>query len=190
MGKQITGKRKGHVHGIIFSELRKYVEAKTGNKGWDALTARAGLGMKLYTPFGAYPDAEVVALVTAASEATGRSVNAILEDFGEFIAPSLISMYGHLLDPKWKTIDVFEHVENTVHTVVRVKNQGAAPPILKIARTGPNEATLTYDSPRRMCAVAKGIAKGVGKHFKENLSITETQCMHRGAPHCTIYFRT
>lgn len=178
------------MHGIIFSELRKYVEAKTGDKSWDALTAKAGLSMKLYTPFGAYPDAEVVALVKAASEMMGRPVNAIFEDFGEFIAPSLISMYGHLLDPKWKTIDVLEHVENTVHTVVRVKNQGAAPPILKIARTGPSEAVLTYDSARRLCAVAKGIAKGVGKHFKENLSITETQCMHRGAPHCTIYFRT
>lgn len=178
------------MHGIIFSELRKYVEAKTGDKGWDALTAKAGLSMKLYTPFGSYPDAEVVALVTAASEATGRPVNAILEDFGEFIAPSLIAMYGHLLDPAWKTLDVLEHTENTVHSVVRVKNQGAAPPRLKITRPSSGEAVLTYDSPRKLCAVAKGIAKGVGKHFKENLSITETQCMHRGAPHCTIHFRT
>lgn len=178
------------MHGIIFSELRKYIETKTGDKGWDELMAKVGLGTKLYTPFGAYPDAEIVALVTAASEKTGRPAYAVLEDFGEFIAPTLISMYGHLLDPKWKTIDVLEHVEDTVHTVVRVKNQGAAPPILKITRTGPSEAVLKYDSPRKLCAVAKGIAKGVGKHFKENLSIAETQCMHRGAPHCTIHFRT
>lgn len=178
------------MHGIIFSELHKYVEAKTGKKGWDALTEKAGLGMKLYTPFGSYPDVEVVALVTAAAEMTGKPASVVLEDFGEFIAPSLLAMYGHLLDPAWKTLDVLEHVENTVHSVVRVKNQGAAPPRLKFTRPSKGEAVLVYDSPRKLCAVAKGIARGVGKHYKEHLSISETQCMHRGAPHCTIHFRT
>lgn len=178
------------MHGIIFSELRKYVEAKAGEGGWDAITAKAGLGTNLYTAFGQYPDSEVVALVNAASSITGRPVNAILEDFGEFIAPSLVGMYGHLLDRSWKTLDVLEHTENTVHAVVRVQNKGAAPPKLKINRLSREEAVLIYDSPRKMCAVAKGIARGVGKHFKENILISEPKCMNKGAAHCEIHFRT
>lgn len=178
------------MHGIIFSELRKYVEAKTGDKGWDMLMTKAGLSTKLYTPFGNYADAEVVALVTAASEATGRPVQAILEDFGEFIVPSLVGMYAHLLDRSWTALDVIEHTENRVHAVVRTQNKGATPPKLKVERISKGEVLLTYDSPRKMCAVAKGIARGVGKHFKENLVITESQCMHRGAPNCKIYFRS
>lgn len=178
------------MHGIIFSELRKYVEATAGDKGWDVLMAKAGLSTKLYTPFGSYADAEVSALVAAASEMTGRPVNAILEDFGEFIAPSLIAMYAHLLDPSWKALDVIEHTENTVHSVVRMRNGGATPPMLKVRRPSRDEAVLIYDSPRKMCAVAKGIGRGVGKHFKEHLIVSETKCMHRGAPNCEIHFRT
>jgi hypothetical protein len=34
-------------------------------------------------------------------------------------------MFGHLLLPEWKTIDVIDNTEGTVHTVVRVKNPGA-----------------------------------------------------------------
>ena len=52
------------MHGIIFSELRKYVEARTGANGWDALLKKAGLDTKLYMSVGEYPDSEVVALVT------------------------------------------------------------------------------------------------------------------------------
>jgi hypothetical protein len=38
-----------------------------------------------------YPDAEIVAIVGgAASSITGLSESAVLEDFGEFIAPALI----------------------------------------------------------------------------------------------------
>lgn len=151
--------------------------------------AKAGLSTKLYTSFGNYPDADVVALVTAAAEITGRPVNAILEDFGEFIAPSLVAMYAHLLDRSWKALDVIEHTENTVHSVVRVQNKGATPPKLKITRPSREKAVLIYDSPRKMCAVAKGIARGVGKHFKENILISEPKCMNKGAPHCEIHFR-
>jgi hypothetical protein len=74
-----------------------------------------------------YPDAEIVAIVGAASSITGLSVSAVLEDFGEFIAPALIKMFGHLLWAEWKTIDVIENTEGTVHSVVRVKPENLVP---------------------------------------------------------------
>ena len=52
---------------------------------------------------------------------TGQPTLALLEDFGQFIVPSLLRMYGHLLKAGWKSIDVIEHTEGTVHTVVRVQ---------------------------------------------------------------------
>ncbi len=51
------------MHGIIFSELRKYAEAKHGSGTWSALLKQANLGNKVYLPLQEYPDAEVVALV-------------------------------------------------------------------------------------------------------------------------------
>jgi predicted hydrocarbon binding protein len=45
---------------------------------------------------------------------------------------------------------------------------------------------ITYASPRRLCALAKGIMAGVARHYKENLTIAETTCMHAGAAACTL----
>ena len=177
------------MHGIIFSELRKYVEARTGGNGWSTLLEKAGLGGKLYMSVGEYPDSEVIALVTAASVVTGHSIAATLEDFGEFITPSLMGMYGHLIKPNWRALDVIENTEGTIHSVVRVQNPGAKPPKLRTARLSPGEVVLIYDSPRQLCGLAKGIGKGLAKHFKETLLISETQCMHKGASSCEIHFR-
>lgn len=177
------------MHGVIFSELRKYAEARTGANGWDALLEKAGLKKKLYMAVGEYPDSEVVALVSAASAVTDLPIPAILEDFGEFITPSLMGMYGHLMKPNWRALDVIENTEGTVHTVVRVQNPGAKPPRLRTTRPSPEEVILIYDSPRQLCALAKGIGKGLAKHFKETLIISETQCMHKGSPSCEIHFR-
>ena len=177
------------MHGIIFAELRKYVEARSGGNGWSTLLEKAGLRGKLYMSVGEYPDSEVVALVTAASVVTGHSIAATLEDFGEFITPSLMGMYGHLMKPDWRALDVIENTERTVHSVVRVQDPGAKPPKLRTARLSPEEVILIYDSPRQLCGLAKGIGKGLAKHFNETLLISETRCMQKGASSCEIHFR-
>lgn len=176
------------MYGMIFSELRRYADARWGAKGWDSLQEKAGL-KKHYMTVGTYPDSEVVAFVTAASAITGLTVPAILEDFGAFIAPSLMAMYGHLMKPSWTALDVIENTEGTAHTVVRQQREGAKPPQLKATRVSPHEVLLVYDSPRQMCALARGIGKGLAQHFNEKLRISEPQCMHKGARYCEIRFR-
>ena len=177
------------MHGIIFSELQRFVSTGIGPHAWTALLQKAGLAGKVYLPVNEYPDSEIKSLVAAASESTGRPTAQILEDFGDFITPSLINMYGHLLSPRWTALDVIEHPEGTVHTVVRVKNPGAHPPRLQAKRIGPNEVVLTYTSPRQLCFLAIGIGRGLGRHFKENLSIQQKRCMHRGDTLCEIAYR-
>ena len=39
---------------------------------------------------------------------------------------------------------------------------------------------LTYDSPRQLCAVARGIARGLAARFEETLITQDIECMHRG----------
>jgi hypothetical protein len=59
------------MHGIVFSELQKFVVSQHGHPGWQKLVDKASLGHKVYLAAGQYPDSEVVALVTAASAMTG-----------------------------------------------------------------------------------------------------------------------
>lgn len=174
------------MHGVIFAELKKYVDAKLGGDRWNALLRESGFPGKIYLPSQHYSDEEAVALVTAASRLTGTSAARILEDFGEFIVPDLVAMYRTLIRSDWKTLDLIEHTEETIHRVVRIQQPGARPPELKCVRTSPDEVVVTYASPRKMCGVAKGIARGVAKHFKETVTISETSCMLKGGDHCRI----
>ena len=96
---------------MIFSELRSYAEDKLGPGSWNAVLERAGLEQSLYLPIQEYPDCEASALIAAVATANRRNLALVLEDFGEFIAPTLMKLHGHLLLPEWKTIDVIDHTE-------------------------------------------------------------------------------
>jgi len=177
------------LHGMIFSELQSYAEDKLGPGSWNAVLKRAGLEQSVYLPIQEYPDCEASALIAAVSAVTRRNLSVVLEDFGEFIAPALIKLHGHLLLPEWKTIDVIDHTEGTIHSVVRMKDPAADPPHLTTKRLGPDEVLLIYTSPRKMCALAVGISKGLAKRFEETIVANHRMCMHRGAPRCEIIFR-
>jgi hypothetical protein len=161
------------MHGIIHVELKRYVETKHGAEAWNAIVQQSGLPARIYMPSHPYPDEDAAAIVATASRLTGTPGDAILEDFGEFITPSLLHMYASLIKPEWKTRDLLLNTEDTIHRVVRLKNPGAAPPRLRFEDMGPKQLKFYYDSPRRMSAVAKGIIKGVARHYKESVAIQE-----------------
>jgi Haem-NO-binding len=174
------------MHGLIFSELKRFVDEGHGPGVWDALLRESGIGAKIYLTMEVYPDAELERLARTASALTGSPLGDILEAFGEFLAPTYFKLYGHLLKPEWRTLEVIEHTEQSIHRVVRIKNPGARPPELRCVRISSVEVLLVYNSSRRMCAVAKGIAKGVATHFSESIRISESTCMLRGATDCRI----
>jgi len=178
------------MHGIIFAELKKYVQARHGDDTWKALLRRAGLKNAVYLPIRDYPDADVVAIVGAASEATGAPAGEILEDFGGFIAPDLLAMYRSLVKPEWRTLEFLENTEETIHRVVRIKDPLARPPEIRCERVAENEVVVRYASARRLCAVARGIVRGVAAHYGEPIEILEPSCMLRGDAECRVHVRT
>lgn len=177
------------MHGIIFYELSKYANTRLGPTAWPRLLNDAGFPSKVFLPTQAYPDEEAVKILAAACKATGKPLDAILEDFGEFVAPSLLSMARSLIRPEWKTLDLLEHTEDTIHKMVRGTNPGANPAQLKANRRNPTEMLLSYRSQRKLCKVARGIVKGVATHFKERITISETTCISKGAPACEFLIR-
>lgn len=161
------------MHGIIHAEIRRYIEHRHGREAWHEALQKAGLEGRIYTTVGTYPDEQLMAIVDAAVSMTGTPVNEILEDFGEFLAPSLLSMYRALIRPEWKTAELLLHTEATIHTVVRMKNPGAEPPHLRFESTGPDSLVFFYNSPRRLADVARGIIRGVADHYGETVIIDE-----------------
>lgn len=177
------------MHGIIFNELKKFVDNQVGGDAWLRILDGAGFKSKVYMPIEEYPDAEAVALVGAASRHTGIGAQDLLEGFGRFIAPDLVQLYRHLLKPDWRTLELIENTEQTIHAAVRLRNPGARPPELKCERLSPDEVVIVYSSQRQMCAVAVGIARGLAEWFKEQVEVDQRSCMHRGDPACRIHVR-
>lgn len=176
------------MHGIVFNQLQKYVTARLGDDAWRSVLEAADKRGSVYLASTSYPDAELVSLVVAACKITNRPAAAVLEDFGTFLVSDLVQVYGYAIKPEWRTIDLLEHTESSIHTVVRLRDPAAQPPRLVMVRTGPKSVDLTYTSARKLCALAKGIAKGVAAHYREQLHVTETACMLTGASACTMTF--
>ncbi len=174
------------MYGIIHSQLKKYVTDKYDAPTWDLVLTNAGLPGRVYMAGIAYPDSEVLSIVMTASTMTGRPVPELLEDFGAFIVPALAGTYKAFIRPEWRTLDFIENTEHAIHKAVRMKDKGAEPPRLAVARASANEVVIDYRSARKMCSVAKGIARGVSEHYNEHVDITESECMHKGGARCLI----
>jgi hypothetical protein len=174
------------MHGLILAEMKMFAEAQLGAGAWSELLAVAGLEGQSFDTGRSYPDQVVKKIVNAASKRTGLPVTTIHERFGEFIGPHLLARVPSLVKANWRTLDVVEHTEQTIHAFVRAHQPGATPPYLRAHRISPSEVTVFYDSPRRLCFIAKGIISGMAQHFAETIRIEEERCMLAGAPDCTL----
>ena len=177
------------MHGLLFSELKKFVVSKLGADSWNKLLVEAGLASKIYMPNQTYSDEELVRLVTTASRMTGIPVADLEEAFGEFIAPELLKLYSTQINPAWRTLDVVEKTETFVHRAVRLKVPGADPPRLSTTRPDPQTVILQYTSARKLCPVAIGIIKGTARTLNETVSVEQDECMLRGDARCLITTR-
>jgi predicted hydrocarbon binding protein len=174
------------MHGLIFSELKKYVETKFDAKTWDTLQEKAGLKGNLYLAASVYPDNDLLSLMTTACQMTGMDAKTILEDFGDFIAPDLIRQYSFLVKSDWTLVDFLCNTEDTIHKIVRF-HPGVAPPQLVVRRVADDRVTISYDSKRKMCSLLKGIVRGAARHYNRTVSIVESRCMLQGDPECTVH---
>jgi hypothetical protein len=173
------------LHGIVLMELKKHVEQAYGASTWTALLLAADVQGRMYNAMAEYPDEEVLAIVAAASRATGRTPAQLLEGFGRFLVPDLVETYRFLVQPGWDALDLIENTERTIHTVVRTRD-GATPPVLDVTRTSPDSLTIRYSSARQLCSLAMGIARGVGDLYGTPLDVQESVCAKRGAEACTF----
>lgn len=173
------------MYGVIFDLLRSYVIERHGGRAtWDALLDEAGIGYKVYFPVAQYPDEEIVKLATTASQMLKVPLTAVLEDFGKFVGPSLVTYYEMFVKPEWRTFEVLENASAKIHDAIHRYNPKRNPPELRATRIDDQHLKLTYQSDRKLCFVAKGIILGLAQKYGERIEVRETQCMHHGAQRC------
>jgi hypothetical protein len=171
------------VHGLIFASFRDYLVTEHGAAVANDVTA----GEPQYTLSEAYPDEQFLALLGRACERTELSADELLFDFGVFTASTTFArLYSVLFKASPTARDFLLTVETPIHEVVRETMPDARPPRLAVADLGDEGLEIVYSSPRRICALLRGLVEGTGRVYDEALRIEEPECMHDGAPACRV----
>jgi predicted hydrocarbon binding protein len=177
------------MHGVIFDEVKEYVETNHGSDQWDAILAEAGLGGKSYMAIKTYPDEELLAIIETAMDATGTSQEELLVDFGKFAGPHLLEKYDAFLEREWDGLDVLEHTEDAMHKAVRLKEDDAAPPELDCRRVSDDEVVIEYTSDYQLCKLGEGLIHGIADAYDEQVTVRQSQCMLEHDSRCEIHIQ-
>jgi len=177
------------VQGVILVGLRKFVRERLGDGTWRTVQEEAGVTDRVYLPVHAYPDEELIDLVASISRLTGMSTALVLESFGDYIVGDLLKAYSSLIDPSWKLLDILTHCDELVARVNRRHGGGTTVVPVK-ARVGlSGEVVLIYSSSLRLCALLKGVVRGLGSHLEQPVVLEEICCAQAGASACEIAVR-
>ena len=162
------------MHGVIISNLKKYVEEKLGEDAWDTLRDRAGLSGKAFIPISMYPDSDLDGLLDAAVAVTGQSREAVLQDFGAWVIPPLMKMYRSFIPEDWDAVTFLKNIDERIHErVVRMKDDSARPPHINVSEISPGVLEVEYQSYRDMSYLALGCVFGVAEYYGQKAALME-----------------
>jgi hypothetical protein len=174
------------VHGLIFASLRDYLLTEHGPDVAGDVTA----GEPQYTLSEAYPDERFLALLERACARTGLSRDELLFEFGVFTAATtFLRLYAVLFSHSSTAREFLLTVETPIHDVVRVALPEARPPELQVTDLGEDGLEIVYTSPRRICAMLRGLVEGTGRVYEETIAVEELECMHHGGSACRFALR-
>ncbi len=174
------------MHGLIFASFRDYLLAEHGaDVAKDVLA-----GEPLYSLGEAYPDEQFLHLLERACTRTSLTADTLLFEFGVFTAATTFArLYAVLFRASPNARAFLQTVEEPIHDVIRVSLPDARPPELAVNDLGEDGLEIVYTSPRRICALLRGLVEGTGRVYDEKLEVEEPECMHRGAPACRVVVR-
>ncbi|AYA36607.1 hypothetical protein D3Y59_05765 [Hymenobacter oligotrophus] len=177
------------MHGSIFALLKRYVQTQYDHSTWVRLLEASGLSGAEFDHKEVYPDQHMYALVGQAAEMTGIPAPVLQEKLGEYLVPDLMYMYGKLVQPEWRTLEMLLHTEGVMHKRVREEHQLNAPPVLSVRRVANDEVVVEYVSERRMGALAVGIVRGLAAYFDEQECIDIEPTTRNDGQHVHIRVR-
>jgi heme-NO-binding protein len=178
--------RLASVHGVIFTSLREYLVATHGR----ATAADVFAAEPEYLLSESYPDESLHRLIALAAAQTGRDADDLLVGFGVFTAETTFGrLYPAFFAEAASTRDFLLTVEDRIHELVRATIPSAGPPRLDVTALGEDGVTITYDSPRRLCVLLRGLTEGAARRYDERAELDERTCMLRGDDVCTFDVR-
>jgi hypothetical protein len=158
--------------GVVFTELMEFVEDNMGFDVADEVIKKADLANGgAFTQGGNYPFEELLKMVIALSEVSGKSIPELLEIFGEHLFYKLVKIYDKDIKEKNGALSFIDSIEEIVHVEVKKLYPDADLPTFETESKTDAELTLVYSSEKQLEAFAKGLMIGCSKFFNEPLDI-------------------
>ena len=171
--------------GVVFNLLEEVVNRAYGADAWDALLDEAKVG-GAYTSLGSYDDADMEALVAAASKTLNLPRAEVLRWFGVSAMPVLAELYPGFFDGHTSSRPFVEGVNSIIHAEVRKLYTGAECPHFHMKSADDGALTMDYRSSRRRCALAQGFVEGAAAHYGETVDFEHTTCVDHGDEKCSF----
>ena len=157
--------------GTIIKCLEEMVSTKYGQERWKDVLAKCGMSPStIFTTMAVVPDEDLLRLLEATAAVTGMTLDQARNAFGEFwsttYAPSIYGAYFKKAKNARELLLNLDHIH-----VVMTKTAGASPPRFRYEWRGDRVLVMHYDSPRGLVALMPGLIRGVGRYFRENLTV-------------------
>ena len=172
--------------GVIFNLFEQVVDKEFGEDTWDTLLDATDVS-GAYTSVGSYPHGELIALVGAAAQITGRDADDLVRWFGREAMPLLYERYPVFFDGHQSAHSFLLTLNDVIHPEVRKLFPGAYAPTFDVSDDEQsNVVSLSYESHRGLCLFAEGLIEGAALHFGETAQVEQPECARRGDPRCLL----
>ena len=157
--------------GLVFTTFYSHCEAHYGVDMLDDIIEEADLPNKgAYTSVGTYPFQEMVALITALVRRTGKSLPAVLEEFGHSCFEQWVTYAPAHFEGKC-LFDILEGIDDFHEHEVRKLYPDAELPSFKVESRDDRTIVLNYFSCKPLADLATGVIKGAASHLGETIEV-------------------
>ena len=157
--------------GLVFTTFYSHVEERYGLDLLEDIIEDAALPNKgAYTSVGTYSFQDMVALVAALAQRTGKPLPAILEDFGHACFGKWVSYVPAHFENK-DLFDILESVDHFHEHEVRKLYPDAELPSFKVQSRDDRVLVLNYFSCKPLADLATGVIKGAADHLGESIEV-------------------
>ncbi len=171
--------------GVVFNLLEDCVRKAHGDDKWDEVLERAGL-LGAYTSLATYPDAELGAIVGAASSTLGVSADDFMHWFAVEAAGVFAERFPGFFTPHSTTRSFLGALNDIIHPEVRKLYPNAETPRFELATDESGRLVMHYYSRRQLCRFAAGLVVGSAPRFGERATVEHRACTREGADHCIL----
>lgn len=171
--------RRTVTKGDVFTEFLTFVESALGAEIVDQILDDCAPSLSTggaYTAVGAYPCAEMGALLGALSRRSERPPNELLRGFGEALAGAFVAAYPDYFKGSSNFFDFVERIDSYIHVEVLKLYPDAESPRFETLSREDDAITLRYTSPRALYDLAIGLFLATAAHYTENVDVDVALC--------------